>query len=207
MLSFQLVEQRFGILEIGSVKTLGKPRVDVSQQVVRLLPFPLLVPKPTQTHSSPQLQGFRLLAAGDVQSPLEPGFRLRRRCLRLPQEQDAPEATNFRFPPAFVMLLHQGVGLGQRLEALFRVAQVGSDVGQHGAIIGDEQSGPRGAVGGDPWRTSAIPASPWPCRTSAHPRKIVPAAPQKGKPFSVVSATAASACLCTAGTSRQHCET
>ena len=48
------------------------------------------------------------------------------------------------------MLLHQGVGLGQRLEALYRVAQVGSDVGQHSAIIWDEQSGPSGSVGGDP---------------------------------------------------------
>ena len=46
----QLLQQRAGLLEIGSVKALGKPPVDVSQQLVRLLPFPLLVPEPTQTH-------------------------------------------------------------------------------------------------------------------------------------------------------------
>jgi hypothetical protein len=38
----QLLQQRFGLPKIGSVKALGKPRVDLSQQVVRLLPFSLL---------------------------------------------------------------------------------------------------------------------------------------------------------------------
>jgi hypothetical protein len=52
---------------------------------------------------------------------LEPGFRLRLRCLRLPQEQNAPEATDFCFPPAFLVLLYQGMGLGQRLKAVFQV--------------------------------------------------------------------------------------
>jgi hypothetical protein len=37
---------------------------------------------------------------------------------------------DFRFPVAFVMLLQQGVGLGQRLEAVCRVAQVVTDVRQ-----------------------------------------------------------------------------
>ena len=34
---------------------------------------------------------------------------------------------DFRFPVAFIMLLHQGVRLGQRLEAVRRVAQMGTD--------------------------------------------------------------------------------
>ena len=55
-----------------------------------------------------------------------------------------------------------------------------------------------------PWRTWAIPSSPWPCMASAHPRKLVPWAAQSGKPCSVESATAASACSCTAGTSRRN---
>jgi hypothetical protein len=28
------------------------------------------------------------------------------------QQQDAPQAMNFRFPPAFRLLLYQGAGLG-----------------------------------------------------------------------------------------------
>ncbi len=56
-----------------------------------------------------------------------------------------------------------------------------------------------------PWRTWAMPASPWSCMASAHPRKLVPTAAQSGKPCSVESATAASACSCTAGTSRRNC--
>ena len=87
-------------------------------------------------------QRFRLLAAGDVQGPLQPGFRLRLRRPRLPQEQDAPEARDFRFPPAFLMLLHQGVGLGQRLEAVFRVAQAITDFRQQGAKYGTSSAAP-----------------------------------------------------------------
>jgi hypothetical protein len=59
------------------------------------------------------------MAAGNVQGLMKAGFRLCRRCPRLPQEQDAPEASDFRFPPAVLPLLHQGVSLGQRLEAVF----------------------------------------------------------------------------------------
>ena len=85
-MSRQCIQQRFGVLEIGGVKALGKPGVDLGQQVVRLLPFPLLLPEPTQTHGSPQLQRFRLLAAGDVQGALQPGFRL------LLQQTGTPQA-------------------------------------------------------------------------------------------------------------------
>ena len=69
---------------------------------------------------------------------------------RLPQEQDAPEAIDFRFPPAFLLLLHQGVGLGQRLEAVCRVAQVGTDVRQQGAKVWDDQRCPGGPQGSNP---------------------------------------------------------
>ena len=42
------------------------------------------------------------------------------------------------------------VGLGQRLEAIFRVAQVGSNVRQQGARAWDEHPCPGGPPGGDP---------------------------------------------------------
>src|SRR4029453_19324977 len=66
-----------------------------------------------------------------------PGFPLRQWWPRLPQEHDAPEAMDFRFPPAFLLLLHQGMGLGQRLEAVLRGAQVGTDVRQQGTKVWD----------------------------------------------------------------------
>ena len=125
--------------------------VDRCQQVVGFLSLALLLPQPAQAHRGPQLQGFRLLAAGDVQGPLQPGFRLRLRRPRLPQEQDAPQATDFRFPAAFLMLLHQGVGLGQRLETVFRVAQMVTHLRQYGASVRDEpRCSPGGRQGSDP---------------------------------------------------------
>ena len=73
------------------------------------LALALLLPQACQAHGRPQFQRFRLLAAGDVQRPLQPSFRFRLRCPRLPQEQDTPEAMDFRFPVAFLVLLQQGV--------------------------------------------------------------------------------------------------
>jgi hypothetical protein len=57
---------------------------------------------------------------------------------------------DFRFPEAFLVLLHQGVGLGQRLEAVCRVPQAGRDVRQQGAHVGDSQRCPGGPHGGEP---------------------------------------------------------
>jgi hypothetical protein len=93
----------------------------------------LLLPQACEAHSSPQFQRFGLLVAGDIQGSLQPGFCL---CLRrpwLPQEQDASEAVDFRFPDAFFMLIHQRVSLDQRLEAVFRMAQAIRNFRQQGA--------------------------------------------------------------------------
>jgi hypothetical protein len=46
----------------------------------------LLLPQAREAHGGTQLQGFRLLAASDVQGALQPGFRLLRLCHCLPQE-------------------------------------------------------------------------------------------------------------------------
>ena len=129
----QRLQQRLGLLQVGGVKALREPAIDRRQQRVGLGALALLLPQATQAHGGPELQRLRLLAAGDVQSALQPGFRLRWLRARLPQEQDALEATDFCFPAAVLMLLDQGVGLGQRLEAVVRVAQVGRDVRQHSA--------------------------------------------------------------------------
>src|SRR5215831_2288167 len=136
-LSPQLFQQRLGLLQVSGVEALGEPAIDRGQQLAGLGTLALLLPEATQAHGGPQLERFGLLAAGDVQSPLQPDFRLRRRGPRLPQEHDAAQATHFRFPEAFLVLLHQGVGLGQRLEAVFHVAQVGTDFRQQGAQVWD----------------------------------------------------------------------
>jgi hypothetical protein len=57
---------------------------------------------------------------------------------------------DFRFPVAFLMLLHQRVRLGQHLEAIFYVAQVVSDFRQPGTEAWDEQCCPSGSPGSDP---------------------------------------------------------
>jgi 8-amino-7-oxononanoate synthase len=44
--SAQLVEQRLGALQVGGVKTFGEPVIDRREQVVSLLPLPLLGPQP-----------------------------------------------------------------------------------------------------------------------------------------------------------------
>src|SRR5262245_47466371 len=99
------------------------------------LAFALLLPEASQAYCGPELQRLGLLAAGDGQGPLQPGFGFRPRRLRLLQEHDAPEATDFGFPPALFLLLYQGVGLSQRLEAVCRVAEVGRDIYYQGAEI------------------------------------------------------------------------
>ena len=103
-----------------------------------------------RAHSSAQFERFRLLAAGDIQGPPEAGFRLLLLRPRLPQEQDAPEARDFCFAPAGLMLLHQGVGLSQRLEAVFRVAQRITHCRQRDETAWDKRPCPGSLRGGDP---------------------------------------------------------
>ena len=108
----------------GSVKTLSEPTIDRCQEVSGF-GTPLLLPQACQAHGGAQLQGdfasWRR-ATSRARCNQESASRLRRP--RLPQEQDAAQAMDFRFPVAFLMLLDQGVSLGQRLEAVCRVAQV-----------------------------------------------------------------------------------
>src|SRR5437899_845092 len=95
----QCLHQLPRLLQVCSVKTLGEPAIDRCEQVVGRGALALLLPQAGQAHGGAQLQGFRLLAAGDLQGALEAGFRLLWLWHRLPQEQDAPQATDLRFPP------------------------------------------------------------------------------------------------------------
>ena len=75
-ISPQLLQQRLGLLEVSGVKALGEPAVDRGQQLVGLGALALVLPQAAQTHRRPQLQRFRLLAAGNVEGLLKTGFRL-----------------------------------------------------------------------------------------------------------------------------------
>src|SRR5262252_6314616 len=78
----QRLQQRLGLLKIGGVKTFRKPAIDRRQEFARFGLLTLLLPEATQTHRGAQLQRFRLLATGHVESPLQPGFCL---CLWRPR--------------------------------------------------------------------------------------------------------------------------
>src|SRR5262245_6549383 len=99
----QRVQQGLRFLQVEGVKALGEPAVDRRQQLVGFRTPVLLLPQARQAHSGAQFQGLGLLAAGDLQGALEAGFRLLWLWHRLPQEQDAPLATDLRFPPAFLL--------------------------------------------------------------------------------------------------------
>src|SRR5262249_22193762 len=68
--STPLLQQRLSLLEVSSVKALGKPVVDRRQQLIGFSMLALALPQARQTHGCPQFQGLGLLATGDVQGPL-----------------------------------------------------------------------------------------------------------------------------------------
>src|SRR5574341_585776 len=72
------LQQRFGLLEVGSVKALGEPAVNRGQQGVGFPPLALRKPEAAQARGRAQLPGFGLLAAGQSQGLLEAGFGPRR---------------------------------------------------------------------------------------------------------------------------------
>jgi hypothetical protein len=76
MLSRQLRQQSFCLLEVGGVKALRAPAVDRREQVVGLVPLALLLPEPTQAHGGPHLQRFGLLATRHREGSVKAGLGL-----------------------------------------------------------------------------------------------------------------------------------
>jgi hypothetical protein len=70
------LEQDPGLLQVGSLKPLREPVIDLGQQRMGGLPLALLLPQTRQAHSSPQLQGFGLLAAGHSEGLQKASFHL-----------------------------------------------------------------------------------------------------------------------------------
>jgi hypothetical protein len=73
----QLLQQRPGLLKIGGLKALSEPAVDRRQGRMYFGTLALLLPEAGQTGGRAQLQGFGLLAAGDVQGLAQTGLGLR----------------------------------------------------------------------------------------------------------------------------------
>ena len=86
---------------------------------MRLGPLALLLPQASQAHGGAQFQCLRLLAAGDVQSALQPGFRLRHLlpCAGLRQQELTLKPMQFYCPPVFSRAVHGCQHLGQQDKA------------------------------------------------------------------------------------------
>ena len=78
--SYQLVEQRLGILQIGRVEAFGKAVVDRLKQCFRLNETTLIGQQPREAAGRTQFPGQRALPARPVKRSLEMVFRGSRRC-------------------------------------------------------------------------------------------------------------------------------
>ena len=74
--SQQLVEQGFGLLQIGSVKPIGEPAVNLRQQLAGRGALPLILPQPREAQRGAELQHLGLLVTGHLQRLLETGLGL-----------------------------------------------------------------------------------------------------------------------------------
>jgi len=60
------IEQRFGVFKVRRIKPLGKPVVDLCQQLVGFGLLALLLPQASEAGSSAKLPRFRFLLAGNL---------------------------------------------------------------------------------------------------------------------------------------------
>ena len=81
----------------------GEPAVDRRQQLAGFGALTLALPQAAEAHRGPQLQRFRLLAAGDVQGLAKTGFRLSLVCVSLLQQYLPLEPIQLRLPPTLPM--------------------------------------------------------------------------------------------------------
>src|SRR5882724_4720489 len=67
----QRPQQRLSLLEVGGIKTLGKPVVHWYKEGMGILGFSLLLPESSETRGGSQLEGLCLLRAGDLKGVME----------------------------------------------------------------------------------------------------------------------------------------
>src|SRR5262245_16923131 len=72
----KLFEQRFRVLQIGRIKSLAEPAVDLGQHSACFVLLALLLQKTTQTPHRAELPRLRLLSARDLDGATKGTFRL-----------------------------------------------------------------------------------------------------------------------------------
>src|SRR6266446_4993177 len=92
MPSCEFLQQYLRLLEVSGLKSLGKPAIDLFQQLPGGGAFALLLPKLTKAYSRPQLPGLGLLGASHHERLVQRGFRCRLLVCKASQEQLAREA-------------------------------------------------------------------------------------------------------------------
>src|SRR5262249_11333401 len=138
--SRELVEQRFGLLQILRREALGEPAVDGREQCVRLADPVVLAHQPGVAGRGAQLPGFRLLRSRPVErgevAPLRP-------CrIALQQKHPALDPEDFGiviafFPAGALDLCDHLVDESERPG---EIADLGHALGQHGFPIGTVES-------------------------------------------------------------------
>src|SRR5262245_50248595 len=94
----QLVEQRFGILQVSRLEALGKPPVDGLQQVMCLPALALFCQQAGEADCGAEFQQFGALALRDVNGPPETGFGSGAVCAVACEKQLALAPLQFRIP-------------------------------------------------------------------------------------------------------------
>ena len=82
----ELVQQRLRVLQVRRVEAFGEPVVDGCEQRAGLVLFPLLLPEVGEVRGGAELEGLRLLRAGDVDGLAEQRLGLRLGVVGQPQE-------------------------------------------------------------------------------------------------------------------------
>jgi hypothetical protein len=106
--------------QVRRVKPLGKPRIDLGEELSGFSSLPLLLPQMAEAHGRTQLPRFGLLATSNGQGLLQTGFRVGRVCNRLLQQAFALEPIYLRQhigPPA---RLKRAQRLGQQVQRFCR---------------------------------------------------------------------------------------
>ena len=94
--SGQVIKLRGGVHEVRRREAFRVRAVDGGQRVAGLVAAALPLPEPGLAHRGPQLQGLRLLTAGDRDGLTERSFGVRR-VLRMKGQQELPlESVQFR---------------------------------------------------------------------------------------------------------------
>jgi hypothetical protein len=201
--SYQRRQQGLGVLQVGGVKPLGEPVVDRCQQLTGFGTLALLLLQARETHGRPQLQGFGLLAAGNIEGLVETGLRFSPRlpaaiclmpCACLFQQQFSLEPIQLRLPVALPTVVDHGQRLGHQGKPLFGLPHSPVCLGQQGKQKRPSQLCPRSPPGGQALMHLCYPLRSLPLRRQRPPSQESSHRQPMRKPCSVESVMAASAC-------------